>query len=91
MHMDVYSQSAHCTWRDVEHGDECGCMLLAQAIGVPVDTVDFNYCRQVLQKHWRVRCNHGGCPPAALLTPQLPHLDLHDPVHAVLLANLPTE
>jgi hypothetical protein len=49
------------------------------------------YCRQVLQKHWRLRCNHGGCPAAAPLTLQLPSLELHDPVHAVLLANVPTE
>jgi hypothetical protein len=82
---------AYYAWRDVEHGDECSCILLAQAVGVPADTVDFNYCRQVLQKHWRLRCNHGGGPAAACLTPQLPSLDLHDPVHAVLLANFPTE
>jgi len=43
---------AYYAWRDVEHGDECSCILLAQAVGVPAVTVDFNYCRQVLQKHW---------------------------------------
>jgi hypothetical protein len=39
MHMNMHSQPAYYAWRDVEHGDECGCMLLAQAIGVPADTV----------------------------------------------------
>lgn len=90
MHMHAYPQSAHRIWSDVEHGDECGCMLLAQAVGAPADTVDFNYCRQVLQKHWRLRCNHGGHSPGAPVTPQLPHLDPHDPVQAALLANSPT-
>lgn len=87
MHIDLHTP--HYVWRDVEHGDECACMLLTQAIGAPADTVDYHYCRQVLQKHWRVRCNHGGCPAAAPVTPQLPRLDPHDPVQAMLLANLP--
>ena len=81
----------HYLWRDVQHGDECSCTLLAKAIGAPADTVDQYYCRQVLQKHWRVRCNHGGCPAAPLVTPALPNLDLHDPVQAMILANLPVD
>lgn len=80
---------SHHLWRDVEHGDQCSCMLLAKAIGAPADTVDYYYCRQVLQKHWRVRCNHGGCPAVVPITPGLPPLDWHDPVQAMLLANLP--
>ena len=76
-------------WRDVEHGDFCDCMLLARAVGAPPSTVDLNYCQHVLQKHWRLRCNHGGRARPPRVTPWLPHLDVHDPVHAALLANVP--
>ena len=75
-------------WRDVEHGDLCSCRILAQAVGAPPSAVDFAYCHQVLQRHWRLRCNHGGREPAPPATPQLPPLDLHDPVQAAILANL---
>lgn len=89
MHAHAAFQPARYAWRDVEHGDRCACAALAQAIGVPADTIDYTYCRQVLQKHWRVRCNHGTCPAAAPTTPQLPPVDLHDPVQAILFANFP--
>lgn len=76
-------------WQDVEHGDSCGCLLLARALGAPPSAVDLLYCRFVLQKHWRVTCNHGcgAAPPRVTLA--LPGLDAHDPVQAVLLANSP--
>ena len=76
-------------WRDVDHGDRCDCMLLARAVGAPVSAIDLSYCRNVLQRHWHITCNHGGRPRPARVTPWLPHLDVHDPVHAVLLANVP--
>ena len=76
-------------WRDVDHGHLCDCMLLARAVGTPVSAVDLSYCRNVLQRHWRIRCNHGGRARPPRVTPQFPRLDLHDPVHAVLLANVP--
>jgi hypothetical protein len=88
--MHMHSQPAHFAWRDVEHGDHCSCRLLAQAIGVPAYTLDYIYCRLVLQRHWRMRCNHGGRQAAVPVTPQFPRVDLHDPVQAALLANFPT-
>ena len=88
MHMNMHSQPAYYAWRDVEHGDECGCMLLAQAIGVPADTV-------VLQagasEALALALQPRRLPGRRALTLQLPSLELHDPVHAVLLANVPTE
>lgn len=77
-------------WRDVDHGEMCDCMLLAQAIGAPPSSVDFAYCQNVLQKHWSLRCNHGCRIPGPRITRELPRLDTHDPVHAVLLVNAPT-
>lgn len=76
-------------WRDVDHGDRCDCMLLAAAVGAPPSATDLLYCRQVLQKHWRISCNHGCRLRGQPVTPKLPRqLDPHDPVHAVLLANV---
>lgn len=79
----------HYAWNDVEHGDRCECLLLAQAVGAPASSVDRAYCRNVLQKHWRLACNHGCVAPAARATPQLPPCDTRDPVQALLIANAP--
>ena len=72
---------------DCDHGDHCDCMALARAVGAGADSVDLNYCRRVLQKHWRLKCNHGGRLPAERATPQVPPVDSSDPVQAILLAN----
>lgn len=74
-------------WGDIDHGDHCDCMTLARAVGAGPDTVDLNYCRLVLQKHWRLKCNHGCSVAEARKTPQLPQHDADDPVQAILLAN----
>lgn len=50
--------------REYAHGDQCSCLLLALAVRAGRDAVSFSYCRNVLQKHWEVRCNHGGCGAA---------------------------
>ena len=72
---------------DCEHGDHCDCLLLARAVGAAPETIDFNYCRQVLQKHWGMRCNHGmhGC--ATKRSYALPPHDSRDPVQALLVSN----
>jgi hypothetical protein len=74
-------------WWQHDHGDPCDCMALALATGAGPDAVDFNYCRQVLQKHWRLKCNHGSGVPGERATPQLPQRDAGDPVQAILAAN----
>ena len=71
-------------WQDCEHGDRCDCMLLARAIGEGPSAVDLNYCRQVLQKHWRA-CNHGLPDPKQMC--ELPPHDPADPLQAILVAN----
>lgn len=81
----------HAAWHSVDHGDMCDCMLLAAAVGASPSSVDFNYCHEVLQKHWRLKCNHGGRAPAAQETPHLPPLDFHDPLQAALLVNVPVK
>jgi hypothetical protein len=76
-------------WGDLYHGDCCDCMKLARAVGAGSGAVDLNYCRRVLQKHWRAKCNHVQRGPAPRTTPQLPRLDVHEPLRAILLANAP--
>ena len=75
------------SWADTDHGDCCDCMMLAPAVGAGPGAVDFNYCRQVLQKHWRLKCNHGSRVPGERATPQLLPRDAGDPVQAILVAN----
>lgn len=74
---------------EIDHGDHCDCMLLARAVGAGPSAVDYSYCRRVLQQHWSVKCNHGRREAPPVITPALPPLDLHDPLQAALLANLP--
>jgi len=76
-------------WRDVEHGEHCDCLALARAVGVPSSSIDYRYCRNVLQKHWRVRCNHGCGPHPPIETPRLPRVDIREPLQAALVANAP--
>lgn len=70
-----------------DHGDQCGCRLLASAVGADASTVDFTFCRFGVQKRWRVRCNHGGGVSATRATPELPSHDPRDAVQAILIAN----
>ena len=74
-------------WQDCDHGDHCDCLLLARAVGAGPAAVDLNYCRQVLQKHWRVKCNHGLRAEGPKQTPDLPPHDSTDPLQAILVLN----
>ena len=74
-------------WQDCDHGNRCDCMLLARAVGAGPAAVDLNYCRQVLQKHWRMTCNHGVHVPGPKQTRELPPHGPADPLHAILVAN----
>jgi len=42
-----------------DHGAQCGCLILAAAVGGGREAVSFSYCVTVLQKHWQLQCNHG--------------------------------
>mgnify|MGYP001616803636 CR=1 FL=1 len=43
----------------VPHGTHCECLVLAAAIGARPDSIPFDYCLNVLRKHWRMTCRHG--------------------------------
>lgn len=86
--MDVYlenvwlADSAAC-----HHGSRCSCRAFARALGLAESAIDFNYCRNVLQKHWGMSCDH--LPAVATPRPniQVPPHDSHDPVQMLLIAN----
>lgn len=51
------------------HGGRCSCLLLALAVRAGRDAVSFSYCRNVLQKHWEMHCDHGACRAAPMPVP----------------------
>ncbi len=73
--------------RDCGHGPHCSCRLLAAATGAAPSSIDFRFCVTVLQKRWRMTCDHFPAAPRKILTPRLPPHDSHDPVHLTLIAN----
>lgn len=70
------------------HGSHCSCRALARALGLAESAIDFNYCRNVLQKHWRMSCDHLPLTLETRQTLQVPPHDTDDPVHMILLANI---
>jgi len=70
-----------------EHGAHCSCRLLAAAAGAQPSALDYGFCRRVLQKRWRMTCDHIPQVSRKKLTPNLPSFDSRDPVHALLIAN----
>lgn len=77
-----------------EHGSQCSCQLLAQAIGVDPRSISFAYCGRVLQKRWRITCAHGdlaSVPVAIGLVEHWSHVGGIDPVRAILMSNDPVD
>ena len=56
-------------------------------MGLPDSSIDFNYCRQVLQKHWRMSCDHLPAVVTAKPSIHVPRHDSSDPVQVLLIAN----
>lgn len=73
--------------RERKHGSHCSCRVLASIAGGDPSIIDYGYCRQVLQKRWRMRCDHIPEVHREKSTPELPSHDPRDPVHALLIAN----
>ena len=77
-----------------EHGTQCSCQLLAQAIGVDPRSISFAYCSRVLQKRWQITCAHGELarvPVAIRLGEHWSHVGGIDPVRAILMSNDPVD
>ena len=51
-----------CSW-EFDHGEHCDCVILAAAVGAGPKSISFQYCRDVLQKHWLINCRHGEHAP----------------------------
>ena len=84
-----YSGSEHLVgwYQERKHGSHCSCRVLASIAGGDPSIIDYGYCRQVLQKRWRMRCDHIPEVRREKSTPELPSHDPRDPVHALLIAN----
>lgn len=41
------------------HGRRCTCQVLAAAVGLPPQVVNYRFCSQVLKKRWVIECDHG--------------------------------
>lgn len=72
------------------HGPHCSCRALAAATGTEPSALDYWFCVNVLQKHWRMTCDHIPQVSRKIVTPNLPPHDARDPVHAQLIANADT-
>ena len=73
--------------REHKHGSHCSCRILATIAGGDPSLIDYGYCRQVLQKRWRMRCDHVPEIRREKTTPNLPAHNSRDPLHALLIAN----
>lgn len=74
----------------IQHGEHCSCKLLALAVGLDPRALSNEYCRQVLQKRWRMTCRHGECasgPVATGLVDRWRGVASIDPVKAILISN----
>ena len=69
------------------HGAHCSCRLLAAAAGADPSVIDYALCRRVLQKRWRMTCDHVPHAPRMKVTWEPPPHDPQDPLHALLIAN----
>lgn len=72
-----------------EHGNQCSCRLLADAIGGNTKTIRFAYCQAVLMKHWDIECNHG-CHDEIVesnRSSQWHAIGPIDPIKAILIKN----
>ena len=70
-----------------EHGEHCSCRALAAATGVKPSSIDYGYCHLVLQKRWRINCDHIPHVSPRKVTREPPPHDSRDPLHALLIAN----
>ena len=74
----------------IDHGEQCSCKLLAQALGLDPRALSFEYCQRVLHKHWRMTCRHGQSASARVATglgERWRDVGTVDPVKAILISN----
>ena len=89
--MDAVSEFPGCgsaTQREREHGAHCSCRMLTAAMQIESSALDYTFCRLILQKHWRMTCDHVPHVARAKVTPQLTPRDARDPIQALLIANV---
>ncbi|MBI4292382.1 MAG: hypothetical protein HY661_12970 [Betaproteobacteria bacterium] len=89
--MDAISELPGCwlaTQSEREHGEHCSCRRLTAAAQAGPSAIDYTFCHLVLQKRWRMTCDHVPGVAREKVTPQLPARDVRDPIQALLIANV---
>ncbi len=69
------------------HGSHCSCRMLAAATGADASAIDYALCHNILQKRWRMTCDHIPEVYRQRVTPEPPLHDPQDPLQAILIAN----
>jgi hypothetical protein len=60
---------------------------LAAAAGADPSAIDYALCSRILQKRWRMTCDHIPHAPRMKVAWEPPPHDPQDPLHALLIAN----
>lgn len=83
----------HGCGRRIAHGGGCECELLAAALGCDPCAITFEFCRRVLQQHWKLTCRHGRPPEAAApaIAQRWNDIGPADAVKAILIRNAPEQ
>lgn len=75
---------------DERHGPGCECLKLLALVGGDRRSMRFGFCMSVLQKHWRLTCQHGASdsvPADTRVSERWHDLGDIDAVKAILLRN----
>ena len=75
-----------CAAWALERDEQCAGRVLAAAVGASLESIGFEFCRNVLQKHWGIACPYGdSSPPQSAPIERWRDMGKIDPVKAVLL------
>lgn len=61
--MNCHADGVPDALRTTPHGTRCNCKLLAEALHMDPRNLTYEFCRTVLQKHWKMTCRHGEILP----------------------------
>lgn len=59
------------------HGNKCSCRILSIAVTGRTDACSYAYCKNVLQHHWTMSCNHRQ-PPSTEKPPMYEQIVEHE-------------
>lgn len=75
------------SWRRRARRALCLCRSVAMAAGAERSVIDCALCRSVLQRRWRITCDHLSPYPKEWVKGVLPPYDSDNPLDTLLIAN----